>query len=466
MEEKPSNVTSIEEARKKKKKITPAVLFQAVCDAINRESFSRLPDFGERFVVYSPDGCTRLIGHIDAADVVTVHHSETILDAAIMKYCRDQLGYHPDYRWSVRMAKEARDFWLYSTDICQLPIKDVRWKSEPGLCFRRLPWDQEWDPSGQKTQTFEEFLSRCSNAEAIIQWVGSLFFEEADRQQYLWLHGGGADGKSAFMEFLAEALGPAAHSETIAKHGTNQFWTTGLLNRRLVYFADFNHYGYPSTGEFKALSGGDRIRMEPKGKAPYSAKLRAKFAFLSNKRPTLSSSESDKRRIIYSEVKNNGVEMDPDYPRRLWEEGGYFLSYCISRYQEKCPRHQAIEVEREEISSWIEELEQDYQGFFDEAFELEGEPRGAHGGYSAAQKMGWAAGVDVQKVIDAKFKTKADRYDFLAWMTRKYPEHRRGTTNFTPEQCATLGVLPTVAKYQRLKIRCSLYEQQVQVLNL
>lgn len=220
-------------------------------------------------------------------------------------------------------------------------IQPVRQKSTPGYTFHRLPFDMAPGPQ----PLFTELLSRMSNHEALKAWIGSLFFQQADRHQYVWIYGDGRNGKSALARFLAKILGPSATWETVPGR-ENQFWTSGLVGKRLVIFGDCNNYGFPTTGLFKSLTGGDAIRIERKNEKCFSTQLSAKFLFLSNDPPSLSSQEADLRRAIYIKVGVIDEDFGTDYEKKLWAEAPAILQSCIEAYLTTVKDHGTIPVDR------------------------------------------------------------------------------------------------------------------------
>lgn len=114
----------------------------------------------------------------------------------------------------------------------------------------------------------------------------------------------------------------------------DKFWTSGLLGKRLVVFGDCNNYGFPISGLFKSLTGGDLIRVEEKGRPSTTVELGCKFLFLSNDTPLLSSQKSDMRRAIFCKMQPIPKEKDigPNYEDYLWYEAPHILEKCLDIY--------------------------------------------------------------------------------------------------------------------------------------
>lgn len=242
-------------------------------------------------------------------------------------------------------------------------VRPVREADEPGLTLRRLPWNLTQGPH----PTYDELLFRTSNGHALMAWIGSLFFEQSDRQQYVWLYGHGRNGKGSLTRVLQRIFGPSFATEQPPPRD-DKFWTSGLLGKRLVVFPDCNHYSFTTTGLFKSLTGGDRVRIERKNHQPFDAELTCKFMFLSNERPRLSSQEADLRRAIFCEIDPIDKDFGPDYERLLWEEAPHFLEHCRRYYESVCPNHGSIPVNREATELIAAMAESDYQVVFDKYF--------------------------------------------------------------------------------------------------
>ncbi len=318
----------------------------------------KLPTFGHRFHVSEPQPGVRLLlkeGELQQVGLV----GEDALAGPIMTYCNNRIG-KPRLMVTMTQAREVARMWMHSSAPVAEP-KPVAMLSEPGLTFHRLPFD----PDAGACPVFTELLERCTNAKALMVFIGSLFDPDADRQQYVWLHGGGNNGKGSLARLLSRLLGPAYHSEVVpdAKRGVNQFWTASFLGKRLVAFPDCNSPQFPQGGLFKSLTGGDSIRIEKKNRDPFSVELNCKFLFLSNEQVVLSSQTSDMRRAIYCFVGPISSPPDPDYEKKLWAEAPQILWICQAAYRDWCGPGARIQVEGD-----IEELTALHDARFEDLF--------------------------------------------------------------------------------------------------
>lgn len=352
----------------KKKKPKKADFYRAVARAVDRERHALLPVFEEGIFHTIEVSPGVLLPVTDVGEgIVRLVEDDTVANA-IMRYVHNKVvpaGFD-SYSFEFREAKECFRVWKSLSNPIPKP-KMVRWKDEEGYTYRRLPWPMQ---TGE-TPLFDEMMGRTTNADALMAFIGSIFVEQSDRQQYLWVHGQGQNGKGALNLFLNKALGGAYCAQVVPTPG-DKFWTSGLLGARLVAFGDCNNTSFVTGGLFKSLTGGDPIRIEMKGKQPFTTELNAKFIFLSNERPRINSEKADMRRLILCEMEQITCEVDPQYQKRLWEEGGAFLTKCLHKYALICPTFGQIRCDNNEaLEDWVSTVEEEYETFFQENFEID-----------------------------------------------------------------------------------------------
>lgn len=230
-----------------------------------------------------------------------------------------------------KITEVAKTAILHAENLKEKPPMIGTMDDVTKLCFHRIPFIMD---ANMETPVTDEMMSRTSNSEALMKWIGSLFCDESDRSQYVWIYGEGGNGKGCLGRLLWRTFGSAFKSDSIPKR-TDKFWSYGLLNKRIVMFPESESYQskFPSSGFFKSLTGGDAIRVEPKGKNSYSTFLDCKFMFLSNHAPMLKESIADKRRTIpcHMEVTTN---YSPTFEEDLWKEAPGFFGKCLKMYLE------------------------------------------------------------------------------------------------------------------------------------
>jgi hypothetical protein len=348
---------------------------RAAVDALGRVpvGMHTVEPFPDEFLVISDDAGVRSVLKKEADDVVR-HVADTAVEDSLLAYCHmPSVQTNIPYLLDNAFARRVVSLWKSLAPVLdQDCIEPVREAGGRGLCWQRLPWPL----SDGETPVWDELFSRMENAEAVRAWIGSLLDARSARQQYVWLYGGGMNGKGSLIEFLRRVMGPSFRSECPPEYG-NRFWTSGLLGSRLVVFPDCNDWKFPVSGVFKSLTGGDAVRVEEKGKPSRTETINAKFMFASQRKPGLSSEIADMRRAIYCELAaipaGTAVLSAADYGRRLWTEGPHFLWKCKAAW-ERCAGSGVIEVDLCALEELIEANEEGWDDLFKRNFELVQEP--------------------------------------------------------------------------------------------
>jgi len=349
-----------------KKKMPKVTKFLAIIDAMNGVS-RKIKGWNSKFhVVRNDDGTRDLLREIDNGVVIKVHKEDLISD--VITFCNTKTGTLMSQVTSADSAEIAK-MWIGMQTTIDEPVS-FAFKSDNKLTYHRIDFDLP-DANFNTPPLFEEILSRCSNKFALCMFIGSLFDPLADKQQYLWIHGEGRNGKGSLAALLQKVLGPAYHSETVSKNSLdpNQFWTSSFLNKRLVLFSECEAPDFPTKGIFKSLTGGDSIRMEVKRKDAFTKKLDCKFIFTSNEELSISGSKADIRRAIYCKLDHlTGAERGQDYITELLAEAPAILRECIDLYYEKSGPGQSIPVEEDaELQASLHD--EKYMALFNKYFE-------------------------------------------------------------------------------------------------
>lgn len=400
-----NNVVGIRSKVEKKASKKMSEVYKAISDAMQGKNISPVPDFPVRFHVVEPSPGTRLIAQ--EGDPEVVHYvSEKAVVQAILQYAHNL--YLPRTNEGVgfeqRHASDCMKFWRDIVEPIPEP-KMVSWPGEDGYTLRRLPWPMELG----KTTVFDEMMKRTSNSSALKKFIGSLFFPDADLQQYVWLFSDGQTGKGALSRFLRRALN-GAYSAQMVPSPNDKFWTSGLIGARLVVFPDCNNRTFVASGLFKSLTGGDPIKIERKGEQPFTTELKAKYMFLSNEKPHLSSEKADMRRAIFCEMDALTEDTRPSYEDELWAEGGRFLASCFSEYQAACPQHGIIKLNAKEnqgLEDWVSTVEEEFEIAAKKHFYIGPQ-------YSCTPS-------DFNKKLNAIWeKDRQSQSNFRTWLERKY----------------------------------------------
>ena len=250
-------------------------------------------------------------------------------------------------------------------------IKPFAFKSDECLTFCRLPFD----PVDEYTVTpnWAGLLNGFTNAEALMAWIGSLFFEQSDRSQYLWLYGQGRNGKSTIARVLRRMLGDFMKFEVAPDTDSQkQYLSYGLMNKRLVVFDDFEistkNGNFIRSGIFKGMTGSSKIAANCKYKMSCDIEINAKFLFTANSKPQISNESADLRRVIYCESKNIPFKDDHKFEDKLYDELGNFISNCMLLYQDHCPNFGVIPVDKDQVQDAVSEFYESAEAWIDARF--------------------------------------------------------------------------------------------------
>lgn len=398
------------EKRKKKKNgegSDQVQLFRAICGAIDHMPWSTLPPFPGRFFLVKCNQGTYLVKADPDDDAIVAMANKDDLEAAIAIYTRDTLGAFEGYRFSPRAIKECARYWWLTAEKSGEP-RPFLWPREEGRGFSRLPWDKAPGPC----PTWDALLKKILNSKAFCHFVGSMFVDDSDRQQYLWLWGDGGDGKGAITRILSRLFGSACYSGQPPAPGREMFWGYyALTGKRLVVFPDCNAASFVTGGFFKSLTGDDPVAVEIKGGAIFTFRPNAKYMFHSNLKPKISSQKADIRRIILCSFKaDDSLRVEgtaQEFESRLWGECGAFVYRCITEYCEAHPSRGVI-ANDDEGKDLVDTLAASH----DEDFEIALE-RSLFVSPAAEMRPS-----DFQDIVKAHFKERQRGLDFVDWLLR------------------------------------------------
>lgn len=309
----------------------------------------------------------------EQAEQVVRSVSTTRITDSISKYFREKCFHAHATNMTSKEYNECMKHWAAASYLDPSTIALMRFKSESGFTWNRVPFD----PTEGPFPAWNEFLVRLSNRDAFMKWVGSIFDPNSSRKHYVYLHGDGDDGKSKVLEVLYRLFGHRGATYQAPQTKDNQFWTSGLIGKRLVLFDDFKDQDFLISGLFKSLSGGSDVRIEIKGGAISSVPMIGKYIFSSNEPPNISLSKSDLQRIIYCKLKPLGAEVvtRESYKELLWDEMPFFLQACIKIYRNQNHLDAQIDNAKEEITAMIESYEDEpFENMFESNFVVD--PKG------------------------------------------------------------------------------------------
>lgn len=275
-------------------------------------------------------------------------------------------------RMNARKARIAIADWMpFARRIPEEP-EPSRFKSDPGYCFQRLPFDLT---AGQ-TPAWDEFTGRLSNADLFKAFIWTAFEKRCQSRQTLWIQGEGEDGKSTVMSVIREALGAAAtaaNADTFA----HRFGLSALDGKRFAIVFDCKDTLLLMRETLRNVTSGDEVLVERKGEALETKRLNVKVVVCSNYEPDSTSSKADTSRLILLHVDPSKNRDDPTWSTRLREELPAFLADCRATYERMCPHHGKLplsERDREAIAERVDASEEEFEDACDELLTITGNP--------------------------------------------------------------------------------------------
>lgn len=430
----PGKVIAIGEKRAKKnaqedsEKIPEGARYRMIADAMNGEPFSPLPEFKVKYKLVRTALDMEEPATVSNDGVVTIVGQAQVMKD-IMAYCHNDLGGHPEFSLTPVRVREAYKAWHLYTQPIDAP-KTVRFKSDPGLCYRRLPFDLEEDWDAAKTPHWDRLFAGITDPNALKAakaYIWSIIEEMSYLQQYLWIFGTGGNGKGCLVRLLHRAMGNSTHFLSMIPNQPNQFWTRTLIGKRLIAAPDCQNRAFPASGLFKTLTGGDPIGGEVKGGGTFTFIPHAKWIFTGQELPALSSEASDRRRAIFVRMEGE-AKWESGFEEYLWEEMAAMLWDCKMTYEELCPNHGPIPAENKELEEWVSVLEEDFDVIFQTNFAIDEsalvEPR------------------QMQEVLNREFDKRSQRLAFAAWMDRTHGVRKKQVRLGSRKFWAYPGIAP------------------------
>lgn len=360
----------------KKKQSTPLrVICEDYADLINHVEthksgiFAFKKEYKKKF--YPVELGAGIYGIVEELEGKVIRHTR---DKAVIKALTQYSNNIPpelqEYKLTPGKFGEVCAHWENSTP--SFPIDDVKpvlQKSTPGYCFHRL----DFDMAEQETPLFDDMLDHIeTNKDAFLAYLGMLFDPSAPRQQYLWIHGEGGDGKGAITRFLKRLFGPSYVALQTHEKMINQFYTSRMVGMRVGVFQDCHSPAFVQSEMFMMLSGGDPIYIEPKGIPGYTDDIQTMFIFASNDLPKITGSEAHMRRAVICTMRKrtyyNGSKST--YEDRLWGERAGILHKCWQMWLKHKAENGCIIAEQEIVQDVASDTEEKWDATFHKFFKV------------------------------------------------------------------------------------------------
>ncbi len=253
------------------------------------------------------------------------------------------------------------------TNILELPSSDSRVVLTPdefdadlwilntpaGMIDLRTAETHPNNPTTHLTKTTTARVDRDGDATRWLQFLHEATRGDQELQRYLqrlagycvtgsvsehvvvFVHGGGGNGKSVFLNTLAHVLGDYATeapmstflATTYDRHPTE---IAALRGARLVAASETDSRGTWNEARLKSLSGGDPLTARLVYRDFFTFQPQFTLLLVGNHRPQLSNvDDAIRRRLHLVPFTHKPEEPDPDLPEKLRAEAGAILAWMI-----------------------------------------------------------------------------------------------------------------------------------------
>ena len=190
---------------------------------------------------------------------------------------------------SIAKQQQSRD-GLLNFDNCVLSLKDGRtFNHSPDFGFFDVrPYGYD---SRATSPTFDKFVldimsGEEDRADLLKEFAGyCISGDQYWIQQALVLHGDGANGKSVFMEILADVVGPSSYSAVPLQELQKDTMRYQLVHKLFNYSEETSVAAFKDSSFFKTLISGGQMTVKQLYAQPYMTANQAKVIMSANKLP-------------------------------------------------------------------------------------------------------------------------------------------------------------------------------------
>lgn len=279
-------------------------------------------------------------------------------------------------------ARAVAQFWSDRRARTLVMPQSVTFSDDPNPAFHRLTFPRPAaSPSLELCPTWGDILGRLGeNAAPFAAWVWSLFEEDSDRKQAVYIFGEKDCGKSRVSEALGRMMGSVTPSKgsfcTLSSQYIEGRWgVSGLVGKRLCAI-DEAVPSFLGSSRHKALTGSKDQHAEDKGKPGFTVSINTKFLFTSNQAPECASRGDTLERLIVCRMVTHGKssqDLIPDmqFDSLLDYELPAFLAVCRACY-EPYKGGKRLACDYTELQAAMDEHEQFEDALFNRLFEVAG----------------------------------------------------------------------------------------------
>lgn len=274
----------------------------------------------------------------------------------------DAMRFTKDFAFSCeersKVAKALLDNFPY---IKESSVPSFRFKSEPGFCFSRMPFDPA-PGEAPHWEKIRESVLLPPMFDTLRWFIGEIFrnenLEQTMKEKILWIYGKGGTGKGSILTMIYKALGPA-YGLVPGQQTRDKYWTSSLFGKRVAVGDDMNDTFILENEEIKRISSKMPQELRRMHSAPVPHLFLTQFIFTSNFKPHFTNEDHQSRRLLYVEFKDRTGPVDPEFKNNLVKESAAIIHDCIEyrRAHDEPPSQDFADLVEESTSHITEVLD-------------------------------------------------------------------------------------------------------------
>jgi hypothetical protein len=225
---------------------------------------------------------------------------------------------------------------IFSDPANRLPARPVPFstdETEPTCYFIELPTLVD-----APTPYFDQFLTRLESAldveaaKYFMAFVWSIFELKDRNRVLLYLYGGGNDGKSVIISTISSLIQDITVNAIFGEDSKHA--TAAWYDKRLLINSEATKINPAALSSVKQITGGDPIKIEPKGRDAFTVKVNCKIICISNEVPVVSLRSDEASRLLPIGVRALTIPRSDLYIDKIKAELPAFLFRCKKAYGE------------------------------------------------------------------------------------------------------------------------------------
>ena len=182
-----------------------------------------------------------------------------------------------------------------------------------------VPWN--CDAKSEKLEAFFKTVLPEDAISLVEEYAGYMMIPDTSMTKCLVLVGEGGNGKSTFLELLEYLIGERNISYYSLHNLTEErFAAAGLIGKLANFYDELEAKALENTGVFKQIVGGNPIKAEEKGKAPFSFRPFCRMIFATNQMPRA----TDRSQAYFDRF------LFVEFNRRIRDTGGEVKRYSAA----------------------------------------------------------------------------------------------------------------------------------------